>query len=254
MRKRFTRAFFAMSASAVVMAGVGLGAGAASAVTNVHKDTVACGSSCLSLFSDTLGSGTTLNAYVPGDTGVGGKVGQKVNMHLAQNNRPNGDWIPSVSGRVFQFCGFLANDFFSPTSYPCLNYPFFQVFEMEWSPNGNGSGLCAGVAVGGVNGENVTLQPCGVSAKTVWIADRNNSTLGTDCRNTVTPPVSAGDPSVNFCPWVNGADTNFSNPLVATLDTGTSNPTNQMKLTRELLHNNIASSNQQFALFVGPVA
>jgi hypothetical protein len=172
---------------------------------------------------------------------------------VAQNNRPNGDWIPSVSGRVFQFCGFFANDFFSPTSYPCLHYPFFQVFEMEWSPNGNASGLCAGVAVAGVNGENVTLQPCGASAKTVWIADRDNSTLGTDCRNPVIPPVSAGDPSVNFCPWVNGGDTNFSNPLVATLDTGTSNPTNQMKLTRELLHNNIASSNQQFAFFIGPV-
>jgi hypothetical protein len=108
--------------------------------------------------------------------------------------------------------------------------------------------------VAGVNGENVTLQPCGMSAKTVWIADRANSTLNTDCRNPVTPPVSAGDPSVNFCPWVNGADTNFSNPLVATLYTGTSHPTNQMKLTRELLHNNIASSNQQFAFFFGPVA
>ncbi len=253
MPKRITRAFFAMSASAVVMAGVGLGAGTASAVTHVHKDTIACGASCISLFSDTLGSGTTLNAYVPGDTGVGGKVGQKVNMHLAQNNRPNGDWIPSISGRVFQFCGLLANDFFSPTSYVCLNYPFFQVFEMEWAPNGNASGLCAGVAVPGMAGENVTLRSCGQDARTVWIADRTNSTLGTDCRNPVTPPVSAGDPTVNFCPWVNGADTSFSDPLVATLDTGTTNPTNQMKLRRELLHNNIASSNQQFAFYFGPV-
>ena len=257
MRKRFTSAFYAMSAVAVMAGGLSLAAGTANAVSHVKKDTVACGSNCISLFSDTLGSSTTLNAFVPGDTGTGGKVGQKVNMHVAANNRPNGDFIPSVVGRVFQFCGFLANDFFSPTSYICLHYGPFEVFELAWSPFGNGvspTPLCAGVAVAGVTGENMTLRPCGENSKTLWIADRTNSTLGTDCRNAVVPPVAAGDPSVNFCPWVNGSDTNFSNPLVATLDTGTLNPTNQMRITREVLNNNIASTNQQFAFFNGPVS
>lgn len=66
---------------------------------------------------------------------------------------------------MFQFCGEDANDFFSPTSYVCLNYPLFQVAEMEWAPFGNGSGLCAGVAQAGVNNENVTPQTCGVTNK-----------------------------------------------------------------------------------------
>jgi hypothetical protein len=252
MRKRFSRAFFAASASAVVMAGVGLGAGTASAVTHVKKDTVACGSSCDSLFSDELGSGLTMNAYVPGDTGVGGKQGQKVNLHVAANNRPNGDFVRDVNGQVFEFCGEDANDFFSPTSYICLNYPFFDVAEMEWSPGGFGSGLCAGVAAV-TAGENVTLQPCGETNRTVWVLDRNQATLGTDCRTLVTPPVSPGDPGTNFCPWLNGGDSNFSDPLVLTLYTGTTHPTNQLKIARETLIDGSTQSTQLFALFGGPV-
>jgi hypothetical protein len=37
-------------------------------------------------------------------------------------------------------------------------------------------------------------------------------------------------PTVNYCPWIDGGDTKFSQPLVMTLDTGTRNPTNQIKL------------------------
>jgi hypothetical protein len=254
MRKRFTRAFYAVSAAAVVASSLGLSVGTASAVTHVKKDTVACGSSCVSLFSAQLGSSTTLNAYVPGDTGAGGKVGQKVNMHLAGNFRPNGDFEPSISGFVFQYCGFLANDFFSPTSYVCTHYPFFDVIELNWAPFGNESALCAGVAKGGVAGESVTLQDCGMSANTVWILDRNNATLGTDCRVATTPPVGPGnDPSVNYCPWINGGDTKFSQPLVMTLNTGTQKPTNQVMLQPESHVGGLVRTNQLFAFYFGPV-
>ncbi|HVB42979.1 MAG TPA: hypothetical protein VNF47_09780 [Streptosporangiaceae bacterium] len=257
MRKRFTRAFYAISAATVITAGIGLGIGTASAATHVkhaNKDTIACGPACWSVFSDQLGSSVTLNAFVPGDTGVGGRVGQKVNLHLAGNYRPNGDWEPTASGFVFQFCGFLANDFFSPTSFICQHYPFSFVLELNWAPFGNESGLCAGVATAAVSGENVTLQPCGASAKTVWVLDRNNATLGTSCLAPQTPPVSPGDPSTNFCPYINGGDTNFAQPLVLTLDTGTSNPTNQLKLQRELHVGGFVRSNQLFAFFIGPVS
>jgi hypothetical protein len=251
MRKRFTLAFYAMSATAMVTMGLGLTATTANATTHTKKDTVACGSACISIFSDQLGSSTTMNAFVPGDTGAGGKIGQKVNMHVAGNFRPNGDFVPSVIGQVFQFCGFFANDFFSPTSYVCLHYPFFEVFEAEWSPNGNSTGLCAGVAVAGVNNESVTLRPCGSSSKTLWIADRTNGTGG-DCRTAAVPPVPAGG-TANFCPWVNASDTSFSDPLVLTLNTGTQNPTNQLMISRELLVGGIARTNQLFSFFFGPV-
>ncbi len=254
MRKRFTKALYAVSAAAVVAGSLSLSVGAANAATHVKKDTVACGSDCISIFSAMLGSNTTLNAFVPGDTGVGGKVGQKVNMRLAGNFRPNGDWEPDVSGFVFQYCGFLANDFFSPTSYICQHYPFFDVIELSWSPFGNQSNLCAGVAKGGVSGESVTLQPCGVSANTVWVLDRNNATNGTDCRVATTPPVGPGvDPSVNYCPWINGGDFRFSQPLVMTLNTGTNKPQNQIMLQPESHVGGLVRTNQLFAFYFGPV-
>ncbi|HYS33711.1 MAG TPA: hypothetical protein VEM58_15755 [Streptosporangiaceae bacterium] len=254
MRKRFTQAFYAVSAAAVAASGLGLSTGTASADTHVKKDTVACGSLCVSLFSAQLGSQQTLNAFIKGDTGTGGKVGKKVNLHIAGNFRPNGDFEPSVSGFVFQYCGFLANDFFSPTSYVCTHYPFFDVFELNWAPFGNESALCAGVARAGVAGENVTLQNCGVSAKTVWVLDRNNATLGTDCRVATTPPVGPGnDPSVNYCPWINGGDTKFSQPLVMTLNTGTQKPTNQIQLQPESHVGGQVRTNQLFAFYFGPV-
>lgn len=253
MRKRFTRAFYAVSAAAVITASLGLSAGVASAGTHGKKDTIACGSNCVSLFSDQLGSGVTMNAFVAGDTGVGGRTGTPVNMHIAGNFRPNGDFTESTSGFVFQFCGFNANDFFSPTSFVCTHYALSVVSEFNWSPFGNQSGLCAGVR-SAVSGTMVTLRPCGVTATTLWIADQKHSTNGTDCLIATTPPVSPGDPSVNFCPLINGGDTNFSQPLVLTLDIGTRNPTNQLKLERELLVGSVARSNQQFAFYFGPVS
>jgi hypothetical protein len=252
MRKRFTKAFYAVSAAAVITASVGASAGVATAATSHPKDTVACGSSCVSLFSDQLGSSVTQNAFVNGDTGAGGRVGTPVNLHVAGNFRPNGDFTRSIDGFVFQFCGFLANDFFSPTSFICTHYPFFVVSEFNWSPFGNQSGLCTGVARA-IAGEQVTLRPCGVSANTLWIADRINSTQGTNCLVPTGQPVAPGDPSVNFCPLINGGDTNFSQPLVLTLNTGTNKPTNQLQLSRELLVGNIARSNQQWAFYFGPV-
>lgn len=252
MRKRFTKAFYAMSAAAVITASFGASAGVASAATHHPKDTVACGSNCVSIFSDQLGSSVTMNAFVPGDTGVGGRTGTPVNLHLAGNFRPNGDFTPSISGFVFQFCGFLANDFFSPTSYICTHYPLFAVIELNWSPFGNQSGWCAGVS-SAVNNQRVTLQPCGVTAKTVWVADRIHSTNGGNCLIPTGQPVSPGDPSVNFCPLINGGDTNFSQPLVLTLNTGTNRPSNGLFLNRLLLVGSVARSNQQWAYYFGPV-
>jgi serine/threonine protein kinase len=74
-------------------------------------------------------------------------------------------------------------------------------FEIEYAPNNVVSGLCMGVASIAVQGEGVTLQPCGVSAKTVWIADIFGS------------PTT---PSTGYVPLINGSDTDFSQPFVLT--------------------------------------
>jgi len=64
------------------------------------------------------------------------------------------------------------------------------------------SGLCVGTATTAIQGEGVTLQPCGVTSKTVWILD------------------TFDQPFTFFfhheAPAINGSDTNFSHPFVLT--------------------------------------
>jgi hypothetical protein len=77
-------------------------------------------------------------------------------------------------------------------------YPNDFAFEVEYSPYGVDSGLCVGVPTTAVNDTYVSLQPCGVSAKTVWVQDVDNATgfVG------------------SYTPFINGSDTNFSHPYV----------------------------------------
>jgi hypothetical protein len=77
-------------------------------------------------------------------------------------------------------------------------FPDDAALEIQYSPFGVDSGLCVGVAATAVAGEKVTLQPCGVSAKTVWIVD------------------SADTVRHGYVPLINGSDTNFSQPFVLT--------------------------------------
>lgn len=77
----------------------------------------------------------------------------------------------------------------------------FPVYESNWSPYGNGSDLCAGVAKPAAAGENVTLQECGVSSATFWVADESHAHIG-------------------YTPFLNGADIAFTHPLVLTVVSG----------------------------------
>jgi hypothetical protein len=74
-------------------------------------------------------------------------------------------------------------------------------FETEYAPYGVDSGLCVGMASTAVQNEGVSLQPCGVSSRTVWILDLNDS-----------PSTFNHD----YIPLINGSDTNFSHPFVLT--------------------------------------
>ncbi len=182
-----------------------------------------------------------MNAVVPDGSGSVGKVGSKVNLKLAAAKLPTGDFSFSFIARVAQFCGIDQNDFFGPGSYVCTHDPNFWVFEVGWSPYGNSSGLCAGIAVANKIGENVTLRPCGRNDHTLWIANQANGSGG-NCRDSVT-----------YCPWMNAADSNFRTPNVLTLDSATKSPTDQLRLYPEHLlpvgANGRAWNNQEFAIF-----
>ncbi|HVB42980.1 MAG TPA: hypothetical protein VNF47_09785 [Streptosporangiaceae bacterium] len=174
--------------------------------TGAAGNSADCAVSCQRVYSQRLGAGITMSADVPGNAGIGGNVGTQVSLHKASGNWPDGDFTVTPVAQVFQFCGFDSHDFYSAYSYLCHKDAALWVYEAQWSPLGNDSGLCAGVAVGGRAGEKVTLQPCGTDARTLWIADQGHGT-GAAC---------AGPG--NFCPWISGADSHFRHPLVLTVD------------------------------------
>ena len=117
--------------------------------------------------------GTTANFY------AAGRVGAAVAQHYGCIPRVN---FPNCYGQT----AVAVND---------------PAFELEYAPNKVDSGLCMGVASIAVPGEGVTLQPCGVSARTVWIADIFGS------------PTTLSN---GYVPLINGSDTNFSQPFVLT--------------------------------------
>src|SRR5262245_50696938 len=100
MRNRFARACSVLAAGVAVTSMVGLSAASAASASVRPAATPACGFNCFNLFSLVLGPRTIQNAYVPGDTGTGGKVGQKVNMNFASNTHPNEDFTGAQVGTL----------------------------------------------------------------------------------------------------------------------------------------------------------
>jgi hypothetical protein len=228
--------FMALGAAAVLLT---LGSTAAqAAVQHTHPNaTPACGFNCFDLSSLVLGTDMIQNAYINGDNGTGGKAGQFLNLKTASNSHPNEDFAGANVGDLADYCGGLI----SIESYVCVNYPpTYPVYESNWAPFGNASGLCAGVAAANVDNEPVTLQDCGVSANTLWVGDLIDSTV------------------VNgqlYSPWVNASDPNFSHPLVLTVGGSTGRPSYQLRVSRlNTLTGGVVPDSQDFTLQFGPVA
>lgn len=226
------KTIIALAAAASLLA---FGAQAAQAGTRPHarpNATPACGAQCLDISSRVLGHHTILNAYVPGDTGVGGKVGQKVNLHLASNSRPNEDFTLAADGTVSDFCGTLL----APTSVACIHYSADQAIEINWTPYGNETDLCVGTSGPIHSGEQVTLRHCGVSEGTLFILDAANA------RGAYTPLIS-------------GADASFSHPEVLTVFPRSTGPQNQLKVEPEnKLTGGVIADSQLFTGIPGPAA
>ena len=105
------------------------------------------------------------------------------------------------------------------------------------------SGLCVGIsALTPGNNTPVSLQPCGVSARTVWVTDVQNIQRG-------------GVFTFPFVPLINGADTNFSHPYVLTYpQNGNPNDKPRPQLVTQNLHQfsrGQVYDNQQWSAFFG---
>jgi hypothetical protein len=113
---------------------------------------------------------------------------------------------------------------------------------VQYSPNGVDSGLCIGTTSAPITNAPVSLQPCGVLSKTVWITDSENVQRG-------------GLFTFPFVPLISGAGSNFSNPFVLTYPQN-GNPTDKPRpqLVTQNLHQfsrGQVFDNQQWSAFFG---
>jgi hypothetical protein len=181
----FKTAFAAIAAAAAL-------AGAATTLP-AQAATPSCGVSCINLYNRVIGHSFILDAQGGGF----GVAGQPLILWQRSNSGYAEDFTVSDEGTVkdFAFAGLM-----SPVML--LHYAKDPAFELEYAPYGADTGLCMGLAATPVPGEQVTLQPCGISAKTVWVLDAKPTT-----------------PS-DFFAGLNGAGTNFSHPFVLTYPQG----------------------------------
>ncbi len=195
-------------AGAATLALVG-GVGTAGALSAAAA-TPSCGHDCIDIFSRAFGTHRTPN-FVLDVLRQGAKVGQPIILFRTSNTDPAEDFVPSIQGTTADFYAAGLVSAAVALHYGCIpggNFPNCGVtgvddpaIELEYAPFGVDSGLCVGVAATATAKEGVTLQPCGVSAKTVWILDINDS------------PATLNH---GYIPLINGSDTNFSHPFVLT--------------------------------------
>ena len=186
----FKSKVLAGAASLALVGGVAMAAG-----PTATAGTPSCGPSCINIFSRQFGTHRSPN-FVMDVLRQGMKVGQPIILFRTSNADPAQDFTVAFQG--------LVSDFFAAglvSSAVNLHYGDMPAFEFEYAPFGVDSGLCVGLATTAISGEGVTLQPCGVSAKTVWIDDQTDSPA-TFVRG--------------YDPLINGSTTNFSHPHVMT--------------------------------------
>ena len=182
-----------LAAAATLTLVSGVGAAGALTAGSASAATPSCGIACVNLFSYQFGTHNSPN-YTVDVLRQGEKVGQPIILFRTANYDPALDWTFSIQGTVADF--FAAGLVSSAVAlhYGCIpdgpggnfpNCPFniaginipsggssdLLAVENQYSPFGVQSGLCMGVAATAFSGEGVTLQPCGVSSKTVWILD-----------------------------------------------------------------------------------
>ena len=199
----FKSKVLAAAATLTMVGGVGtmgvLTAGTAGAATP------SCGPACVNIFSRDFGTFRHPNFTVD-VLRQGAKVGQPIILFKTSNSDPALDWSLSFQGHTSDFCAAGLVSVLTCLHYgggiagtgSFGKYPDLPAWEVEYAPFGVDSGLCMGVAATASQNEGVSLQPCGVSGRTVWIGD------------------SLDNPFSFYVPVINGSNTNFSHPFVLT--------------------------------------
>jgi hypothetical protein len=190
----------ALAAAATLTLVGGVAAVGTLAAGTAKAATPSCGDSCINIFSREFGTHFRPN-FVVDVLRQGERVGQPIILFRTSNSDPAEDWTVSFQGLVSDFyaAGLVSaqlNLHYGDGSVNAIDQP---ALEIEYAPFGVDSGLCMGLGSTAFNGENVSLQPCGVSSKTVWVVDVADSPDTLDH---------------GYVPLINGSDTNFSHPFV----------------------------------------
>jgi hypothetical protein len=219
----------AATAALTMVGGVGtagvLTAGTASAATP------SCNNNCIDFYSHQFGKDFLLDVYKRIDA-----VGAPAILFQKSNEDPALDFDFSLEGTVADF---LAAGLVTPAL--ALQYSGDFAIEIQYSPYGADTGLCLGVAATATQFEKVTLQPCGVSSKTVWVTDFS-------------------DPNYVFhhsIALINGSTTTFSHPYVLSYPAN-GFPTDKPRPVLDVEHltgfaAGPALSRQQWSAFIGTV-
>ena len=167
-------------ATLTVLGGVSASANAA---------TPECGMNCGSVFSLELGGTQAQPGRVEAVLGGVARVGQPVILKQASTTDPSQDILP---------LGKPVSEFFKDGQVSAdVNRHFGALFgvQQEYAPYGEGTGLCVGLAKVAYQNEGLTLQPCHVSARTVWMLN----------------------PTTPYFPILNGSTTKFERPYAMDL-------------------------------------
>jgi hypothetical protein len=126
--------------------------------------------------------------YVTSDPG-GATAGQDVILARAAEFSAE-DFMLRDQGTVARFDG-------SGILGPAVSqtWPSDEVYEYQYAPDGVPTTLCLGVAVTAANGTAVSLQPCGTSARELWVA------LSADRIGSYQPLINASD-TITSTPYV----------------------------------------------------
>ena len=150
---------------------------------SAYAATPACGTGCTAVLPQT--APLDVNAV----QGVTAKTGQHIILFPEAPDVAE-DFKLWYEGTVAIF---YANGIVGPAVG--LTWPSDSVYEYEYSPDGVPSGLCMGLAVTAANGTPVTLQPCGITSRTLWI------TLSIDTIGGSQPLINGSD-TVTAAPYV----------------------------------------------------
>lgn len=142
--------------------------------------TPACGPSCVSVFSSELGTIDQPN-FVEAVLGGAPRVGQLVGLKRASSSDSSED----IMGTVGSVSAFYAQGMVSAEVN--RHYGSLVGAQLQYAPLGVRTGLCVGVAETAYQNEPLTLQPCEVPNRTIFI-------LGTADSSGYFPIINASTP------------------------------------------------------------